>query len=228
MLTGNLYASPSCFYCSLLLHKAVLLVLMSFPLTFFGSNKNGPVPWIASKFQEPWTGPVQDPGFFWSNGLLCGGTMQVKLATLDWRRDDAVVCHTRHLKKEAYGDTFKNPTHSELIMGDVVLLCQRKTGKLVAPFHLKVTDVKGAMIMVQRNGHAVIRNRSHFKRETALKFWQLHRAILPLAGTMTTMTEDLCKDSNPIKICQRSHPKMQDIILRGWAEACLVVLRTKH
>ena len=81
--------------------------------------------------------------------------------------------------------------------GDVVLIRQQKTGKLVTPFDPKpyrVIAVKGTMVTVQRHGHVVTRNQSFFK---LLK----HQPELPL----TPESESEEDDDGPMQADQQ-HP----------------------
>ncbi len=101
--------------------------------------------------------------------VFYGRPIVIKLPSLSHPPNDEALRLTDRLKKDRmkhYADKRRNASHSELKEGDVVLIRQKKTGKLTTPFNpnpYKVITVKGMMVTAQRHDHTITRHRSHFK-----------------------------------------------------------------
>ena len=70
-------------------------------------------------------------------------------------------------KMKACSDDRRHATPSNIKPGDTVLCRQLKQNKLTTPYStepLTVTSVKGSMVTAGRNGYAITRNSSFFKR----------------------------------------------------------------
>lgn len=70
-------------------------------------------------------------------------------------------------KMKAHSDVRRHATPSNIKPGDVVLCRQQKKNKLTTPYSkepLTVTQVKGPMVTAGRNGYAITRNSSFFKK----------------------------------------------------------------
>lgn len=115
--------------------------------------------------------------------------MKIKLPSIPSPPDDDALCFINYSKKEkmkAYADKRRTHTQQELREGDVVLIRQKKTGKLVTLYNPKpyrVISVKGTMITAQRHGHIVTRNQSFFR---SLK----HHTEVPLTTPRGDESED--------------------------------------
>ncbi|XP_037136291.1 uncharacterized protein K02A2.6-like [Syngnathus acus] len=106
--------------------------------------------------------------------VFYGRPINIKLPSISHPPSDDDLRRTDGLKKDKmkkYADERRNASHSVLKEGDVVLIQQRKTGKLVTPFNpnpYKVITVKGTMVTAQRHEHKLTRHRSHLQQETVI------------------------------------------------------------
>ena len=110
---------------------------------------------------------------FTPHRLMFGRDPRTKLpeAVKEPHPDDRVVRENNRAAKghmKSYADTKARAKASLVDIGDVVLIRQRKTGKLSTPFHprpLVVTSRKGSMVTARRqDGSLVTRNTSMFHR----------------------------------------------------------------
>ena len=70
-------------------------------------------------------------------------------------------------RMKEYADTKHKATASKLLVGDLVLLKQRKRNKLSTNFELKpyiITKRKGNMVIIERNGKSYMRNVTFVKK----------------------------------------------------------------
>ena len=110
---------------------------------------------------------------FTPHRLMFGQDPRTKLpeAVQEPHPDDQIVRENDRAAKrniKSYADTKARAKPSLIDIGDVVLIRQRKTGKLSTPFHprpLVVTSRKGSMVTARRqDGSLVTRNTSMFHR----------------------------------------------------------------
>ncbi|KAM9808926.1 uncharacterized protein LOC133158174 isoform X1 [Syngnathus typhle] len=101
--------------------------------------------------------------------VFYGRPISIKLPSISHPPSDDDLRRTDGLRKDKMkkcADERRNASHSVLKEGDVVLIQQRKTGKLVTPFNpnpYKVIAVNGTMVTARRQDHRLTRHRSHFK-----------------------------------------------------------------
>ena len=92
---------------------------------------------------------------------LISGKKTVKDKAIRERDDDAKV------KMKFYADKRRKAKPSEIQVGDIVMLKQKKQTKLSSKFDpvpFRITRIKGTMITVTRNGRYVTRNVSFMKK----------------------------------------------------------------
>ncbi|KAL0157253.1 hypothetical protein M9458_048499, partial [Cirrhinus mrigala] len=130
--------------------------------------------------------------------LLFGRPINIKLPALQSPVINDTLRCTDGSKKEKmkqYSDNKKKASHSELNVGDAVLNCERKTGKLMTPFNPKsytVIKTKGIMIIVQRGRHVATRHISLLKSRKQC-------TSIPITNSTDDETEDSNDVSRPLE-----------------------------
>lgn len=69
-------------------------------------------------------------------------------------------------KMKKHADKTNHAQPNKIVVGDKVLVKQKKHNKLTTPFDpkpYKVVEVKGSMVVAEREDHQITRNSSHFK-----------------------------------------------------------------
>ncbi|XP_061759305.1 uncharacterized protein K02A2.6-like [Nerophis ophidion] len=139
--------------------------------------------------------------------LFFGRPMSIKLPSISHPTDDNDLRQTdaqRKTKMKLYADERRNAVHSQLKQGDVVLIRQRRTGKMVTPFNpkpYKVISVKGTMVTAKRHGHEVTRHRSLYKLRK-------HEPSVPL-NCDSDSSEDDDEDSTGYQVHDQGRQRQQ-------------------